>query len=69
MWTTILTAALPFILKMLGWYLDKINADKKAKEAYLDFLKHIEPHNKACVRLRKSYVAQRDANLEKLRAQ
>lgn len=64
---SIITAALPLLLKIIGFILDRIKDNKEAKEAFLKFLKSIEPHSKACVRLRKSYMSQRDANLEKIK--
>jgi uncharacterized protein (DUF305 family) len=63
--TAIFTAVLPIVVKIVLWYLDLIKANNKAKEKFLEFLKEMEPHHESCLRLRKSYMAQRQAILEK----
>ena len=58
---SIIGAVLPVVLKLIALYLDKINADKKAKLAFLNFIKELEPQNASCMRLRKSYESQLEA--------
>jgi hypothetical protein len=67
MWTTIITALLPIVVKLLGMLLDWKGASEQEKKDFLAYLEKVEAHNVSCVGLRKSYVSQRDANLNKIK--
>ena len=63
MWTILLTIG----LKFLGWYLDFSKAKTEQKKAFLKFLEAMAGTNKSIMKLRKSYISQRKAALEKLK--
>ena len=56
----IIAALLPFLIKIVGMFLDKYVADQEAKEDYLKFVNKLEDKHGVSVRLHKSYQEQRE---------
>lgn len=65
MTATLITALLPFALKILGMYFDKIEGDKDQKKAYLDFIQKMQSKANQPASVKTSY----DAQIERLKKQ
>jgi len=63
MWEAIIVALLPVLVKLIGMGLDKIQADKEAVKAFLDFVQKMEKKANIPMKLHGSYKDQ----LEKLK--
>ena len=65
MWTTIITALLPFALKILSAYFEKVETSKDQKQAYLDFISKMQAKANQPAAIKTSF----DAQVERLKKQ
>jgi cell fate (sporulation/competence/biofilm development) regulator YlbF (YheA/YmcA/DUF963 family) len=45
--TSLIIALIPLVLKIISWILDAIDADKKSKKAFVDFVQAWESRNQS----------------------
>jgi len=55
MWTTIISTALPVLFKLLGWFLDSINAKKETKRKFIKWVEESQKKYNISVKLNKDY--------------
>lgn len=64
--TALLSIALPFLFKVIMWFIDRQNNNDKAKKQFLAFLAEMEQYLPRSAQLRDEYEKARQENLKNL---